>query len=66
MFPVPTWAAITSEALCVVKFLLVHGVMACVDELTEKVPMGRLCSRTKKTGTVTLSIRIIHLITDAS
>ena len=62
LFLAPTWDAITSEAPCVVKFLPVHGVITCVDVFTAKVPMGRLRSRTKKTGTLTLSVRIINFI----
>ena len=58
-FLAPTWAAITSEAPCVVNFCPVHGAMARVDLLTAKVPMGRLCNKIKKTGTV--SVRISNL-----
>ena len=53
----PTWAAITSEAPWVTKFLLVHGVMDRIDVLRAKVLIGRLHRRRKKTGTVFLSVK---------
>ena len=53
----PTWAEMTSEAPRVVNSLAVHsyGLMALVELLTTLIPIGRLRSNMKKTGTFSVS-----------
>ena len=54
LLPVPTWAAITSEAPRVLTFCPIQGLISRIDSSTTKIPMGRLRSRTKKTGTLSV------------
>lgn len=55
LLPIPTWAAITSEAPRVLILCPVQELRTRVNSSTTKMPMGRLRSRTKKTGTLSVT-----------
>ena len=54
LLPSPTWDAITSDAPRVLVFCPIQGLIVREDSSTMKMPMGRFCSSTKKTGILSI------------
>ena len=60
LLPSPTWDAIMSDAPRVLVFCPIQGLMIREDPSTMKMPMGRLRSSTKKTGTLSIEYRCVY------